>query len=496
MQMHGLRSRKRISRYSAISLFLLVSLFVSSIPAIAQDSDSIATLRRMGKAFASIAEKASPAVVGIEAEKVVTRRDISIFRDSPFSEPFSPFDDDFFDRFFRYRQPQRRQQPESRQVARGSGFIISKEGYILTNNHLVGEAEKVTVKLADKREFTAEVVGTDPESDIAVIKIDGDNLPTVELGDSEALEVGEWVVAIGNPFGLNRTVTAGIVSAKGRSNIGVTEFENFIQTDAAINFGNSGGPLLNLDAKVVGMNTAIIGPGGNIGIGLAIPINMARDIRDQLIESGTVVRGHLGVWFSELTPMYISALDLDEDTKGVVVTDVIEDSPAEEAGLKRYDVIVEFEGEPVDNGNEFRNRVAMLKPGTEVKMVVLRDDKRKKITAELTKREPQKQTAATRTETLEKLGIVVTNLSDELAERFGYEDVTGVIVRQVDSGSEAARKGIKPGVLIMEVNRDPVKNTGDFYEAIDKAAEKGTVLLLVHDGRATFLVGLTLPKDD
>ncbi|GAI88674.1 unnamed protein product, partial [marine sediment metagenome] len=245
-----------------------------------------------------------------------------------------------------------------------------------------GEADKVIVHLADERELEAKIIGSDADSEVAVIKIDADNLAFLELADSDVTEVGEWVLAIGNPFGLSHTVTAGIVSAKGRS-IGLTEYENFIQTDAAINRGNSGGPLLNLDGKVVGINTAIVGASGNIGIGFAIPSNMAKSVYEQLVESGTVVRGILGVYIMELEPDLAKSLGLDEETKGVAISRVTKDSAAEKAGLKRYDVVVEFEGKKVEKANEFRNRIAMQKPGTRVKIVVLRDGKPKTLFVKL-----------------------------------------------------------------------------------------------------------------
>ena len=494
MQISTFKQQKSSSRFLLISTFFIVLFFVSSLPAFAQDTNSIDALRRMGKAFASIAEKASPAVVGIEAEKEVTLEDFPILREWPFSEPFSPFDEDFFDRFFYFRFPQRRyEKPKSRQQNRGSGFIISKDGYILTNNHLVGGAERVTIKLGDNRELTAEIIGADRESDVAVVKIDANGLPTLELGDSDALEVGEWVIAIGNPFIFSHTVTAGIVSAKGRSGLGVAEFEDFIQTDAAINFGNSGGPLLNLDGKVVGINTAIFGPGGNIGIGLAIPINMAKAVHQQLVETGKVVRGFLGVSIRDLDTDLAESLGL-EDTKGVAISEVTEHSAAEEAGIKPYDVVVEFEGEQVENANEFRNRVAMLKPDTKVEMVVLRDGKRMKLTVKLGKRPEGGVVAGRPSEVVEDLGITVQTPTDELARRLGYEGMTGVLVTKVESGSEAERKGIKAGMLIMEVNRKPIANPKEFYEAIEKGAEKGSYLFLVNDGRYSFLVGVRLPK--
>jgi len=499
MQISTFKHQKSSSRYLVISTFFIVSFFVSSLPAFAEDANSINILRRMGKAFASIAEKASPAVVGLKAEKTITRE--YPIQEWPFGDAF-PFDDNMFERFF-YRRSPREETPRERtpqreyripQIRQASGFIISPDGYILTNNHLVGEAEKVEVELADGREFAAKVIGADPESDVAVVKIDAKNLSYLELADSDALEVGEWVLAIGNPFGLSHTITAGIVSAKGRSDVGLATYEDFIQTDAAINPGNSGGPLLNLDGKVVGINTAIYGAMGNIGIGFAIPINMAKAVYPQLIESGTVERGFLGLMPDQLTASMAELLGL-EDNKGVIISEISEGSAAEKAGLKHNDVILEFNGKPVESDDEFRRRVAMLKPGTRVKIVVWRDGKRKTLTAKLEKRPPLEELIGAQTGRLEELGFTVRNLTDELAERYGYQGKTGVIVSRVEPGSRAAREGIKTGMLIVEVNLKPVKDTNEFNEAIEKAREKGNVQLLVNDGRNRRYIELKLPKD-
>ena len=479
---------KRDKSYRCFVIFFL--LFIFSTAVFAQDSSSIASLRQIGKAFAGIAEKASPAVVGITAKKTITKN-YPVIQEWPFGRPFDPFEDDFFDFFRRqyprFHSPKRKYQ----QTAQGSGFIISKDGYILTNHHLVGQADEITVKLVDNREYKAKLIGSDPESEVAVIKIEADDLPLVELADSDKLEVGEWVIAIGNPFGLRHTVTAGIVSAKGRSRLGVTKYEDFIQTDAAINPGNSGGPLLNLDAKVVGINTAIVGSHGNIGIGLAIPINMAKGIYQQLVDTGTVVRGYLGVWLEELTPELAKALNL-EDTKGVAVSKIEEDSPADKAGIKPYDVIVELDGEKIENGNELRNRIAMTKPGTEVKIVVIRDGKYKNITVELGELTKEAKSASGRSETMEKLGLTVEPLTNEAAKRLGYEQLNGVIVSEVEPGSPAAEVGIKAGVLILEVNRQPVANIKEFDKEMEKAEKLGSVLLLITDGRYGRLVVLPL----
>jgi serine protease Do len=488
MDISGLTRNKIHPRYKTI-LILLIILFIGPLSVFAQDPDSIATLRQMGNAFSTIAEKTSPAVVSLRAERVVTQ-DYPTLREWPFGEPFS----DPFDWFFRSpRQRTPRQPRRESRMAQGSGFLISSDGYILTNNHMVEEAEKIEVELTDGRKFTIKVIGTDPDSDVAVVKIDAENLPYLELADSDALEVGEWVLAIGNPLGLSHTVTAGIVSAKGRSGFGLASYENFIQTDAAINFGNSGGPLINLDAKVVGINTAIVGASGNIGIGFAIPINMAKNIYEQLVDSGTVERGWLGIEMGELADETAEFLGLKKNTKGIPIVEVFAGSAAEKAGLERYDIIIEVNGEPIKSRDAFRNQIAMLKPGNKVSLVVWRDKRRKPITVKLGKRPPTEELTGTLSpKTIGELGFTVENLTDDLAARYGYEDQSGVIVTGVDEGSQAAEKGIVTGALIKEVNQQKVRNTTEFNEAIREARKEGAALLLVKRGRYTIFVPLKL----
>ncbi|MHC4624200.1 MAG: DegQ family serine endoprotease [Planctomycetota bacterium] len=480
------------SRPYVISTILILSLLMAPASTFAQDEDCIKILRQMGKAFAGIAEKASPAVVGIQSKQVVTEG----YSNWPFGD--ADFDD-MFERFFGPSRPRRRGAPRKYyNPVSGSGFIVSADGYILTNNHVVEKAEEVKVTLKDGRDFDAEVIGTDPETEVAVIKIKGEGLASLELADSDKLEVGEWVVAIGNPFGLSHTVTAGIVSAKGRGGLSFSghapQYQDFIQTDAAINFGNSGGPLINLDGEVVGINTAIAGPGGNIGIGFAIPINMAKFIYNQLVEGGKVVRGALGVVIRDLDSDVAEYLGLDTP-EGVLIMQVAESSAAEKAGIKPYDVVVEFNGDKVETVNEFRSRVATLKPGTKVRIVVIRNGKRKTLYAELGESSKELKSFKTTSEALEHLGIVVQNLTDDFAGRYGYEDLAGVIIARVEPDSQAAQKGIIPGMLIMEVDREPVKNTKEFEKAIEKAAKKGRVMLLVTDGRYSTPVVLKLSKE-
>lgn len=485
-------------RYFPLICCLAVLLLLAvSPPAWAKSADSIAALREMGKAFADIAQKASPAVVSIKSKQVV-KQEYQASPDWPFGGPFEPFGDDLFEQFFHRRMPQRPQQYQQRKSYRpvqGSGFIISPEGYILTNNHVIEDSEVVMVTLVDKREFAAKVIGTDPDSEVAVIKIDGEKLAYLEMANSDKLEVGEWVLAIGNPFGLSHTVTAGIVSAKGRSGVGLTAYEDFIQTDAAINPGNSGGPLIDLDGQVVGINTAIVAQGApvNIGIGFAIPINMAKSVYTQLVDTGTVERGFLGIDMEELTPELAHAFGL-KDTNGVAVREVIEGSAAAKAGIKHNDIIVEFQGQPVQSANELRNRVAMIKPGTDVEIVVLRDGKRNSFSVKLGERSKAIVSESGRSELQGKLGLTVQNLTDDIAQRLGYEGMTGVVVTNVEQGSLADLAGITEGSLIREVNREPVKNTKDFEKALQETKDEA-VMLYVYNGRYSQYIILKLPND-
>jgi serine protease Do len=485
----------KLKTLSRISFVLVVFSLISPLSALAEDSKGIDTLRQLGKAFASVAEKDSPAVVSIKANQAITQT---------YSGPFgdSPFDDEFFEQFFgrqpHRQQPQQQRQPQQRKIIRpvqGSGFIVSKDGYILTNNHVVEDAEKITVTLMDGRELQAKLIGTDPSTEVAVIKIDANDLHALELANSDTIEVGEWVIAIGNPFGLSHTVTAGIVSAKGRSGLGLSTYEDFIQTDAAINPGNSGGPLVDLDGKVVGINTAIVGSSGNIGIGLAIPINMAKSIYDQLVQKGKVVRGFLGVTIQDITPDLAESFKL-KDTKGVIIPDVSPDSAAARAGLKAGDIITAFDGQPVEKAAEFQRRVAMKKPGSEVEIIVLRDGKKQTFTAKLEEKPSGEQSnSSTKEQASEKLGITVQNLTDDLAKQFGFVGQKGVVVTDVESGSPAALKGIQPGSLIQEVNRKPVENVREFKEAVEATAKEGKIMLRVRYEKNSVFVVLEIPKN-
>ncbi len=489
--------------YSMVLSVVLCIGFVTPVLS-AQGQNSLQTLRDIGDTFTQIAEKASPAVVGIKVEVESQGQIFEGIPGSPFGSPFDPFGDDFFDFFFRGRppggtRPQSGQQPSFKQMAQGSGFIISKDGYILTNDHVVGKASKITVKLSEHQEVEAKLIGSDPETDLAVIKVDSSkDLPTIQLGDSDKLKVGQWVLAIGSPFGLSHTVTAGIISAKGRSDIHLTTYEDFIQTDAAINPGNSGGPLINLDGEAVGINTAIIGSTGNVGIGLAIPVNMAKAVYEQLVKGGKVVRGFLGVSIQDLTPDLAKSFGIKEETRGVLVSEVTKNSPADTAGIKQGDIVTELNGQTVQKASELQYRVSVLKPGTEANLIVLRENKQKRITVvlgERPERRPAVASSVSEPEPATKLGVEVQDLTEDLAQRFGYKGQSGVIVSQVTPGSVAAENGITPGTLIMEVNRKAVANTRDFQNKINEAAKGESVLLLVNiQGHSRYVV-LKLPKN-
>ncbi|MBW2098222.1 MAG: DegQ family serine endoprotease [Deltaproteobacteria bacterium] len=474
-----------------LAAILLVLSCAASSFASDIDDQNIALLDRTAKAFAAVVKKAVPAVVFVRVEKTVESRGTA----SPFQfqEPFDFFNDPFFERFFGpHFQPRRRMPRKFRQRGQGSGFIISKDGYILINNHVVGDADLIKVKLSDGREFKAKVIGTDPQSDVAVIKIDATNLPVLRLGDSDKLEVGEWVIAIGNPFGLSQTVTVGVVSAKGRSRIGINDYEDFIQTDAAINPGNSGGPLVNIHGEAVGMNTAIFSrSGGYMGIGFAIPINMAKAIKDQLLKKGKVTRGWLGVVIQDIDEELAKSFGL-EKTEGVLIAEVSEGSPAEKAGLKQGDIILRLNGKKVDDLGELRNKIALTAPGTKVKLEVLRENKRRTIQVTIGEQPAGRTIGMAQHEILGKIGLVVQDLTEELAKQFGYRESQGVLVAEVEPGSPAARVGIRPGHLIEEVNRKRVHNMDEFVRALAQSKKTKSVLFRVRDGEFSRYVAIRI----
>ncbi|UCD48236.1 MAG: DegQ family serine endoprotease [Deltaproteobacteria bacterium] len=426
----------------------------------------------------ALAKEVSPSVVNISTTQVVRTRRPQMR--SPFG-PQDPFEEFFHNFFGNIPQEQKRR-------SLGSGFIVSDDGYILTNNHVVEKADEITVVMLDKEEFRAEVVGNDPKTDIALIKIKAEKkLPFVQLGDSGSLEIGEWVVAIGNPFGLGHTVTAGIVSAKGRV-IGSGPYDDFIQTDASINPGNSGGPLFNLKGAVVGINTAIIQ--GGQGIGFATPIDLAKAVLGQLKEKGKVTRGWLGVYIQRLTPDMADALKVP-GKKGALVADVTKDGPAEKAGIKSGDVIVSFDGKQVTDEHELPQIVASTKPGNKVDVVVVRDGKSVTIPVTIAEMEPEPGERRAGGPDLSKgLGLAVQDITPDLAKHLGIENRKGVLVSSVESGSPADDAGFREGDIIRAINRIPVKDSGEFKKQIGKVKGDKTVLFLVERGDARIFLAV------
>ncbi|MCB1107827.1 MAG: Do family serine endopeptidase [Chlamydiia bacterium] len=430
--------------------------------------------KTFSKPFIDVAKSCTPAVVFIRAEGGMSQG----------QNPQDMFNDDFFNHFFG-GPPRRQRQP---QVSQGSGFIISKEGHIMTNLHVVRGAKKLTVMLQDgtNRQVSASYIGGDSHTDIAVIKIDeayGNHFPFLELGDSDDLEVGEWVIAIGNPFSLEASVSAGIISAKGRQGLQITDYEDFIQTDAAINPGNSGGPLIDLDKKVVGMNTAIVSQsGGYMGIGFAIPSNILVNIKEQLVETGIVTRGFLGVSLQPIDSDLAEAFGTNT-TQGALIVDVVEGSPAAEAGLKQGDIVTKMNGMAVKGPGQLRNDVVLLPPGTKVDLTVNRNGK--VLNIPVTLGTYGANTFVSSTTASKHLGISVDNLTNENIQQFKFhQDDKGVVIVAVEPGTPADQVGIKPGFLIMAVNHKKVTNVTEFNDALQNIKSGQRVLLLVRQGQA------------
>ena len=465
----------------------LIFFFICCMPfsGLCDEDENIELLSKTSQAIAEIVKKAMPAVVFVQVEKTIEQNV------SPFGpDPFGMFNDPFFQRFF---GPHFRQRPRKfKQRGQGSGFIISQDGYILTNNHVIGDADTISVKLADGRKFKAKVIGKDPQSDVAVIKINAKDLPVLPLGDSDKIQVGEFVIAIVNPFGLTQTVTVGVVSAKGRSRLGITEYEDYIQTDAAINPGNSGGPLINIHGEAIGINSAIFSrSGGYMGIGFAIPINMAKAVKDQLIKNGKVIRGWLGVVIQELDEDLAKSFGLDKK-EGVLIAEVAENSPAKKAGLKSGDIILKMNGQKVYDIGELRNKIALTPPGTKVTFDILREGKHKKVTVTIEEKPGSVTVSLNQHGILKKLGLVLQDLTPDLAEQFGYKEGQGVLIAEVEPGSTAASVGIQPGQLIVEINRIRVHSVKEALKALSKSKKTKIVLLKIKDGDISKFVALRI----
>jgi len=447
-------------------------------PTIATDGAPI-TLGNFANGFSSVLKPALPAVVNIRSSKVVKTQ----------AHGGLPFNDPFFRQFFGDQFGQRGPQSQ-REQSLGSGVIITSDGTVLTNNHVIDGATDIKVFLNDKREFKATLVGTDPKTDVAVLKIDASNLPTLPLGNSSSLQVGDLIFAIGDPFGIGETATMGIVSAKGRG-MHIEEYEDFIQTDAAINPGNSGGAMIDLHGNLVGINTAILsgGSGGNQGVGFAIPINLARNVMEQIRSHGKVVRGYIGVGIQEVTPEIAKQFDLKE-ARGALIGNVSADTPGARAGLKRGDVILAVNGQEVSSANELRLQISQTPPGTSVRLKVWRDGKAQDTNLTLGELPETAEKASAGEESGGALeGVVVENVTPEIAQQLNLRAGThGVVVTSVDPSSAAGSQGLRQGDVIQEVNHKPVSNVEEFNHAMAGAGKQSVLLLINRGGVTNFMV--------
>ena len=436
------------------------------------------------RAFSEIASAVSPSVVNISTVKVV-RREVAPFFDDPFFDFFNPFRD--------FKSPKK-----WKEQSLGSGVIVSSDGYIITNNHVIEQADEIRVTLIDKRSFKARIIGADPKTDVAVVRIDAKNLPMIHWGDSDKLQVGEFVLAIGNPFGLSHTVTMGIISAVGRANVGIADYEDFIQTDAAINPGNSGGPLVNIKGELIGINTAIFSKsGGYQGIGFAVPSNMAHLVMNQLEQKGKVTRGWLGVTIQELTPELSQKFGL-KSSIGALVGDVAKGSPAEKAGIRRGDVILEYNGKKVEDVGSLRNMVSQSKVGADIPVRILRGEKQYSVRvsiAELPKEAAEAVPGSAPEEsTVEGLsGLNVMELTKEIAKQLGLrKEEKGVVVARVEPGSAAEEAGIRKGDVIQEIDRRKIERLDDYDRIVSNMRPGDTALFFIDRGGKKFYVTIRL----
>ncbi len=463
------------------SVLCLLSLCVT--PLCAQKASSSKSeeqlLKQISHGFSQVAQQATPAVVYIETQIEPTKRDPR-FSDNPFDS----FHDDFINRFFGF--PVQRETRPRKETARGTGFFVTPSGHLITNNHLVEGATKVTVSLQNGETLPGTVVGTDAKTDLAVIKVEGKNFPYLEFADTQKIEVGDWAIAIGNPFGLQSTLTVGVVSAKGRSQLQIADFEDFIQTDAAINPGNSGGPLLNVEGHVMGVNTAIASAsGGYMGIGFAIPSHIVQHVMQQLIDEGSVTRGFLGVTLQPVDKHLASYYSIDAQN-AALVTDVVAGSPADVAGIKPEDLILAYDGHTIDSIHAFRTAISLMAPGTQIVLKIQRDGAVKEIKVKIAALPAEMAT----TVSTQRLGIKVQPINKDLARQLGVaESLGGLVITEVESGTAASLAGLRPGVVIVAVNRKKVDTLEQFQQALQEASKEGKVLLkVVHGDIIRFVV--------
>lgn len=435
--------------------------------------------------YAPVVDKVSPAVVKIETTATIKES----------GQNFPGFEDPFWRQFFgnQFGQAFPPQGQTEVEHGLGSGVIVSKNGYILTNNHVVDGAKEVKVTLPDGREFTAKVVGRDPKTDIAVVKIDANNLPTIPMADSKNVEVGDVVLAVGNPFGVGETVTEGIVSAKNRGGMGIEHYEDFIQTDAPINPGNSGGALVDIDGRLVGINTAIMSrSGGSQGVGFAIPSDLARNVMESLIQYGHVTRGYLGVAIQDVTPELAPQFDL-KDNHGAIVSQVEPNGPAAEAGLKDGDVIVKFNGDPIADSRELQLDVAGVKPGSKVPVQILRNGDEKTLDVTVKPQPGSEQLADNDSQNSDDTGTLngvgVADLNQQARQQFNIpDDVKGALITQVDPSSASAQAGLQAGEVIESINRHPVSNADEAVQLTEHPKSKQTLVRVWANGGSQYVV--------
>ncbi len=464
----------------AFEVVLGAVLCASQLTAVDAPSPKRSLVKEMSKEFADIAKNALPSVVSVRTQYSQKSQSMD-----DTNQPFGAFPDDFFERFFGFPMPEQK----GPRRGQGSGFVVASDGFILTNNHVVREAEQITVSFTDGREFPAKVIGTDPNTDVALLKIEATDLPFLTLGNSDNLDIGEWVMAVGSPLRLQGTVTVGVVSAKGRSDLDIAQVEQFIQTDAAINMGNSGGCLLDMDGKVVGMNTAIAtNNGGYMGIGFAIPSNILTHVTKQLKEFGHVTRGYLGVALQRIDAKLASAFNLDR-SEGALVAEVVKDSPADKAGLKSGDIVLKLNGKTVENVGALRSAIALMSPDEKVSLSIIRNKQPMDITAVIGTH-PENELGINDIQS--KLGMVLSDITPELAQQLGVEAGQGIIIKNVDPTSPAQEAGLRRGQIILSVDQKPVNTTEDFYRVMKEAGSKKHVLLQVRAGQVVRYIPLDL----
>jgi len=473
---------------------MLQNRFAPAPPPAVHADDSRMAAVGVTTSFAPVVKRVTPAVVNISSTRIVK---------TAAQGPDSDSMEDLFRQFFggggggngRFRTP--RQPSERKSSSLGSGVIVSADGYVLTNNHVVENATTVKVSLGDRREFTAKIVGTDPQTDVALLKIDGHNFPTVPMGDSTKAQIGDVVLAVGNPFGIGQTVTMGIIGATSRGGLGIEDYEDFIQTDAAINPGNSGGALINTNGEVIAINTAILAgnSGGNQGVGFAIPINMAREVMDQLTKTGKITRGYIGAGIQDITPSLAKAFKTP-NTLGAVIREVEPNGPAAKAGLQAGDVVTSVDNTPVIESNSFRLKISRTPPGTVAHLKVLRDGSPRDIAVTPIKRPGAKDADDSESGALSPeggkpsalKGLSVDNLTADVAQELRLPaNTTGVVVTGVEPGSAASEAGLRNGDVIQHVNRKPVANIQEFNQALRQAGSDTVVFLVNRGGTTQFI---------